>query len=173
MNNRIAVRALALLLAAVAIDAQATEAAPRTTATEAGATEKTASCILVSGSIAAVTRSEGETTLVQGNVTGTLAGSLVGRIGPTSAHADGALRAAVVDHLVMLDGAQLTTEDEVILTPVPRSPGVFHQRTTFNVVGGSGRFANASGTFMSHGEADTTRGTVVSIYEGRICGVAQ
>lgn len=42
----------------------------------------------------------------------------------------------------------------------------------YKVTGGAGRFAEATGTFENHREADINKGLVTLAYSGPICGVA-
>ncbi|HET9954794.1 MAG TPA: hypothetical protein VFQ61_09830 [Polyangiaceae bacterium] len=103
-------------------------------------------------------------------MTGTLSGAVQGIVGAATQTSDG-LEIQVEDHLVTDEGCVLQTADVVKLVPVPGLDNAFHQSTRFDIVSGTGKFVRANGSFMSHGEADLVRGTIVSRYEGRICGI--
>jgi hypothetical protein len=66
----------------------------------------------------------------------------------------------------------LQTTDTAVWIPIPEKPGIYHMSTQYKVAGGTGRFAEAKGTFENHGEVDTSRGLVTLSYGGQICGVA-
>jgi len=106
-----------------------------------------------------------------GPVTGTLAGATQATVLSQEAQDDGTIALGVTHDFVLDDRSSIKTEDEVIWTPVPGQDGVFHVQTTYTIVGGTGRFADAHGSFNNHGEAATGEGLVSLTYYGEICGV--
>lgn len=128
------------------------------------------SCISIGGTISAAMVGPAGSQAIVGSLTGTLSGAVQGIIGAATQTGDG-LEVQVEDHIVTDEGFVLQTADVVKLVPVPGLDNVFHQSTRFEVISGTGKFARANGSFTSHGEADLARGTIVSRYEGRICGM--
>jgi hypothetical protein len=123
------------------------------------------------GGLIAVTVVGGEPVRVLGTVTGALAGTTQATVRSQENRRDGTIRLAVTHDFVVEDRSSLTTEDEVIWTPIPDRAGVFAMQTRYRVVRGTGRFATARGEFQNQGEADTNRGLVTLTYFGEICGV--
>jgi len=132
-------------------------------------------CITIAGTISATVTSpaEAENTVVQGTVTGTLGGSVEATITSILPQEDGTLALELNHNFVTEEGFLLRTQDTAVLTPVEGLPGVFQQSTRYEIVGGTGRFARATGRFINHGETDLNRGLLTLRYEGEICKVAR
>ena len=63
----------------------------------------------------------------------------------------------------------LTTTDTGTLVPVPGLPSVFRMSVNYTITGGTGRFANATGSLQNHGEADLNTGLLTLTYSGQVC----
>lgn len=107
---------------------------------------------------------------IVGSVTGSLRGAVHGSASAPVPQPDGSLVLEVTDHFVTEEGFVLETLDQVTLIPVPGLAGVFHQTATYEIVAGAGKFSNAFGKFIGHGEVDTNRGQVTIRYGGEVCG---
>lgn len=127
-------------------------------------------CIPLGGAIS-VTVVGSDPVRVLGPVTGALAGSTQATVRSQEQRRDGTIRLAVAHDFVTDDRSSLSTEDEVIWTPIPGRAGVYAMQTRYRVVRGTGRFATAKGEFQNQGEADTKSGLVTLTYFGAICGV--
>lgn len=127
-------------------------------------------CLPISGGIN-VTVVDSDPLRVLGPVTGTLAGATQATVLSQEQQDDGTVRLEVTHDFVTDDRSLLTTEDVVIWTPVPGHEGVFRMQTIYTVVSGSGRFADAHGSFQNHGEVVAGEGLVTLSYGGEICGV--
>jgi hypothetical protein len=138
----------------------------------AGAQPKAKDCITIAGTISGTVSGSAPTTVV-GTVTGTLAGAVHATITSQTPQPDGSVKLELAHDFVTDEGALLSTTDKAKLTPVPGQPNVFQQGTTYDIQAGTGRFANAHGKFINHGEADLKRGLLTLRYEGLICGVAR
>jgi len=85
---------------------------------------------------------------------------------------DGSIVLALHHAFVNEAGDSLQTEDTGLLVPVPDSPGVFRMTVHYTITGGTGRFADATGTLDNHGEAilaGPLNGQLALRYSGRIC----
>jgi hypothetical protein len=133
---------------------------------------KAKDCITIAGTISG-TVTGSEPTTVQGTVTGTLAGSVHATITSLTPQSDGTIKLELTHDFVTDEGFLLSTQDRAKLIPVPGLANVFQQSTTYDIQSGTGRFANASGKFINHGETDLKRGLLTLRYEGQICGVAK
>ncbi len=127
-------------------------------------------CLPLSGGIN-VTVVSSEPLRVLGPVTGTLAGATQATVLSQEPQDDGTIRFGVTHDFVTDDRSSLTTNDVVTWTPVPGHEGVFRMQTTYTVVSGTGRFAEAHGSFQNHGEVVASKGLVTLTYFGEICGV--
>lgn len=127
-------------------------------------------CLPISGGIN-VTVVGGDPLRVLGPVTGTLAGATQATVLSQAQQDDGTIKLDVTHDFVTDDRSSLTTKDEVIWTPVPGHEGVFRMQTTYTIVSGTGRFAEAHGSFSNHGEVVAGKGLVTLTYGGEICGV--
>ncbi|QBQ53437.1 hypothetical protein [Nitrosococcus wardiae] len=123
------------------------------------------------------------------SISGAIAGSIVGPtsvLGTVTGSLQGATQATItkqekgedrvdleLKHIFVTKSRDtLQTRDKALWIPIPGRTGVYHMSTQYKVTGGTGRFAEATGTFKNHGEADTHRGLVTLAYSGQICGVA-
>lgn len=127
-------------------------------------------CLPISGGIN-VTVVDSDPLRVLGPVTGTLAGATQATVLSQTPQDDGTIKLDVTHDFVTDDRSSLTTKDVVIWTPVPGNDGVFRMQTTYTIVSGTGRFADAHGTFNNHGEVVAGEGLVTLSYGGEICGV--
>lgn len=127
-------------------------------------------CLPISGGIN-VTVVGSEPLRVLGPVTGTLAGATQATVLSQAQQGDGTIRLDVTHDFVTDDRSSLTTRDVVIWTPVSGHEGVFRMQTTYTIVSGTGRFAEAHGSFNNHGEVVAGEGLVTLSYGGEICGV--
>jgi hypothetical protein len=131
-----------------------------------------ADCIQIAGTISATQTSLPDQPLVvQGTVSGTLRGSVRAAIASQTPQNDGTVALVLAHQFVTEEGALIETQDTAVLTPVPKLDGVFQMATNYTVMRGTGRFANATGKFINHGETDLKRGLLSLSYEGEICGV--
>ncbi len=130
-------------------------------------------CVTISGTIAVtVTSAPGASqTTVVGTVLGTLQGSVSATVTDSQPQTDGTVLLKAVHSFVTNEGFLLQTVDTAKLTPVPGLANVFQLTTEYKVTKGTGRFANAKGTFTNHGEADLGKGLFSLRYDGKICGV--
>jgi hypothetical protein len=130
-------------------------------------------CVLIAGTIAATVTSlpDAPALVVQGPVTGTLRGSVRAQILSQMPRPDGTVALELTHTFVTDEGFLIETRDTATLTPIPGQANVFQMATQYTVTRGTGRFANATGGFINHGETDLARGLLSLAYEGRICGV--
>lgn len=136
----------------------------------AGSAQAQVTCLPISGGIN-VTVVGGDPLRVLGPVTGTLAGATQATVLGQTPQDDGTIKLDVTHDFVTDDRSSLTTKDVVIWTPVPGHEGVFRMQTTYTIVSGTGRFAEAHGSFTNHGEVVAGEGLVTLSYGGEICGV--
>jgi hypothetical protein len=126
-------------------------------------------CIQIGGTIAG---SIVEPTLVLGTVTGHF---LQGVTQATVTGQEESENKVKLDlkHIFVTDSRDtLQTTDKAVWIPIPEAGGVYHMSTQYRITGGTGRFAEAKGSFENHGEVDTNQGLVTLSYGGQICGVA-
>jgi hypothetical protein len=130
-------------------------------------TASESSCIDVSGTIAANLTGASQ---AQGTVTGDLAGSVTASFTATPRN-DGSIALALQHTFVTKRGDSLTTRDTGLLVPVPGATGVYRMTVQYDITGGTGRFAGATGTLRNHGEAilNSTPPQLTLRYSGRIC----
>jgi hypothetical protein len=128
------------------------------------------SCHEVSGSISAsvVTNPHVSTGLALGTVTGNLAGATMATFTATP-ESNGNLNLVLHHNFVTDSRDSLTTTDTGTLVPVPGLPGVFRMSVNYTITGGTGRFANATGSLQNHGEADLNTGLLTLTYSGQVC----
>ena len=133
------------------------------------------SCVTISGTISGtVTSAPGASqTTILGTVAGSLEGSVHATVTSLEPQPDGTIRLKLSHDFVTDEGFLLQTTDTAKLTPVPGLKNVYQQSTEYKVTGGTGRFAEAKGTFTNHGETDLGRGLLTLRYDGRVCGVAR
>ena len=129
--------------------------------------EARADCHTVRGSIAeARISAAGEPSRSLGTVTGVLNGAVTVVI--TSPPPD----VRSLDIFVTTAGDMLIATGIPTRTPVPGQPGEFIVHVELTVIGGSGRYAEATGTLIFDGWSHT--GTVPSttdlVYKGTVCG---
>jgi hypothetical protein len=73
-----------------------------------------------------------------------------------------------LEHVIVTEtGDMLMTTDEATLMPVDE--GVFFMQQTQTIVGGTGRYAEATGTLTEFGAVDMGTGQGVLRYTGEIC----
>jgi len=127
-------------------------------------------CRQVSGSIAAsvVANPNVSVGLALGPVTGGLAGATMATF--TATAGSGGNLALVLHHNFVTDSRDsLTTSDTGTLVPVPGLPGIYRMSVDYTITGGTGRFANATGSLRNHGEADLNSGLLTLTYSGQVC----
>jgi len=125
-------------------------------------------CTAVSGTIAASVVG-GDPVTVLGTVSGDLAGATRAIVTSQQNGAEGTVELGLAHDFATDDRSTLKTNDKAVWTPIAGSPGVFHMATKYEVVGGTGRFAGASGQMINQGIADTNTGLVTLSYSGKIC----
>ena len=128
------------------------------------------SCRQVSGSISAnvVTNTNVSTGLALGTVTGGLAGATMATF-TVSAGSGGNLNLVLHHNFVTDSRNALNTNDTGILVPVPGLSNIYRMSVSYTIAGGTGRFANATGTLQNHGEADLNTGLLTLTYSGQVC----
>lgn len=90
----------------------------------------------------------------------------------------GAQHWTLVHYFVDDDGDAFWTEDRAVCTPVGNDPALCRVNDVMTVVGGTGKFANASGRLLNHGLATITDptfstspyGSLTGRLHGRLCG---
>ena len=123
------------------------------------------SCTKVSGGIVATVPTSDS---ALGAVTGDLEGGVRATFSATP-QSDGSVT-LTLHHLFVTEGGDtLQTVDVGTLTPVAGMPGVFRMAVSYTIIGGSGKFAGATGTLANHGEADLTNGQLTLRYKGTVC----
>ena len=127
-------------------------------------------CRLVSGSISAsvIANPNVSTGLALGTVTGSLAGATVATF-TVSAGSGGNLNLMLHHNFVTDSRDSLTTTDTGTLVPVPGLPDIYRMSVNYTITGGTGRFANATGSLRNHGEADLNSGLLTLSYSGQVC----
>ncbi len=76
----------------------------------------------------------------------------------------------LVHYFVDADGNAFWTEDEAVCEPVNGDPTACHVEDVMTVVGGTGTFANASGTLVNKGTATITDPTFQTTPFGSVTG---
>jgi hypothetical protein len=113
---------------------------------------------------------------VLGNVDGVLNGAETSFLTSSTPDADGVLNATSFDVFVTNGGDMLTATCANTLTPVPgKPPGDSRENATLTITGGSGKYAEATGTITLEGRARNIFGgpgvgTFNLIYRGSVCG---
>jgi hypothetical protein len=107
-----------------------------------------------------------ETTAVAA-LTGDLNGAVRGVILENAANENGTLELTLEHAITTEAGDLLLPSDQATLTPVMESMFFMHQDQT--IVGGSGKFANATGSLEEFGAVDMAAGLGVLRYSGEIC----
>ena len=125
-------------------------------------------CSNVAGSIEA-TVVGGDPVNVLGIVSGDLAGAVRAVITSQADGENGTVLLGLSHDFVTDDQALLKTNDKAIWTPVPGNAGVFHMATSYEIVGGSGKYDGASGSLQNNGTADTNTGLLTLRYSGQVC----
>lgn len=125
-----------------------------------------AGCENVSGTITA--HFTGPTT-IEGTVTGGLEGAVSAVILDIRPSGQGALHVQLQHTFVTVDGDELFTMDQAVLSPV--APPLYRMNTRYTIVGGTGAFEMATGFLLNHGEVDLESGSVSLSYHGRICDI--
>jgi hypothetical protein len=72
----------------------------------------------------------------------------------------------MIETLTAANGDTLTLRCDQ--TATPKKPGVLHGVDTWTVIGGTGRFANASGSGTGTTDADLNKGTFTKMMSGSI-----
>ena len=130
------------------------------------AVEARADCYTVSGSIA-------ETSIPSNDPFGRLLGTVTGVLnGASTVFITSLTPVRSYDVFLTTAGDVLIATGVPTRTPVPGEPGEFISHVDLTVVGGSGKYAEATGTMTFDGVSHT--GTVPRtadlIYTGRVCG---
>jgi hypothetical protein len=134
--------------------------------------ESSQGCRYVEGAISAQILPDG---FFAGTALGTVTGGLRGATTAqftADPQPDGSIVLALHHAFVNEAGDSLQTEDAGLLVPVPNSPGVFRMTVQYTITGGTGRFADATGTLDNHGEAilaGPLNGQLTLRYSGQIC----
>ena len=126
------------------------------------------SCMPVSGTIAA-TVVGGDPVTVLGTVDGDLAGATMAIVSSQAEGDEGRILLGLGHAFVTFDRGTLQTKDSATWTPIPGFAGLFHMSTSYEITGGSGSFAGATGHLINDGVADTNTGQVTLRYEGEVC----
>ncbi len=125
-------------------------------------------CKAVSGAIAASPILSRIPATVLGTVTGDLKGAVAALVTSPLPVPDGGT--FTLQHTFLTDARDsLFTEDTALWVPVPGANNIFRMTTQYTIVGGTGKFANATGSLENHGEVDLNRGQLTLGYSGQIC----
>lgn len=111
----------------------------------------------------------GEPVNVLGSVSGGLAGATRAVLTGRTEGENGTVDLTLTHDFVTADRSTLQTKDTAVWTPVPGRTGVYHMATDYQITGGTGAYAGATGTLRNEGIADTTTGLVTLRYEGEVC----
>lgn len=111
----------------------------------------------------------GEPVNVLGRVSGDLAGATRAVLTGQTEGENGTVDLTLTHDFVTEDRSTLQTEDTATWTPVPGQTGVFHMATDYQITGGTGAYAGATGSLRNEGIADTNTGLVTLRYEGEVC----
>jgi hypothetical protein len=123
-------------------------------------------CKAVSGSISASPILSRIPATVLGTVTGDLRGAVAALVTSPLPVPDGG--SFTLQHTFLTEARDsLFTEDTAQWVLVDN--GVFRMTTQYTIVGGTGKFANASGQLENHGEVDLNRGQLTLGYSGQVC----
>lgn len=125
-------------------------------------------CSAVAGSIEA-TVIGGDPVNVLGVVSGDLAGAVRAVITSQAEGENGTVLLGLSHDFVTNDHASLKTNDKAVWTPVPDHPGVFYMTTSYEIVGGTGKYDGATGSLQNSGTADTNTGLLTLRYSGQVC----
>lgn len=106
--------------------------------------------------------------------TGTISGDLNGAIsvvvgegGPAGADGHGALHYSLAHTITTADGS-IFTQDEGAFGAIG-APTLYKANVRYTIVGGTGRYAGASGMLRSHGFVDFGAGRITLRIAGRVC----
>jgi large exoprotein involved in heme utilization and adhesion len=100
-------------------------------------------------------------------LSGDLSGAVRGVIEESSVADDGTMTMQLAHTIVTSSGDLLLTTDAATLTPVTGT--LFLMQQTQTLVGGSGTYANVTGTLEEFGAVDFGTGQGVLRYSGEIC----
>ena len=111
---------------------------------------------------------------VDANTTlGTVTGDLKGAVAATIleiAPGDNGTTVFTVQHHIVTESGDTLSVDKARATAVMVAPGLFAVVSyPVTIVGGTGRFAGASGGFDNIGEVDLNTGQTTFRYRGRLC----
>lgn len=131
--------------------------------------DKSQQCKSVSGSISAniVQNPNVSTGLALGTVTGDLQGSTMATF--TTSERDGNIDLTLHHNFASDARDTLSTSDTGVLIPVPGLTGIYRMSVHYEITGGAGKFANASGFLNNHGEAGLVNGLLTLTYSGMVC----
>ena len=139
-----------------------------TTSPRAGASLKggqSASCQNISGTIAAAFVSP---TKVEGTIAGSVQGQAFATIDEITPSGNGALH-VLLRHRYAVQGGDVLTSDVGVLAPI--DPPLYRFNNRLTVVGGTGIYADATGTIHGHGTVNLATGAIDLRYHGRVCGI--
>jgi hypothetical protein len=108
-----------------------------------------------------------------GVVSGDLSAAIRGTTLSQSNGANGAIVQKLAHVLILTGGGRINTnDDDSVLTPVPGQTNQVHVALKHKIVGGTGQYANATGSLDSVGAADFATGALVLRYSGKVCAGA-
>ena len=124
-----------------------------------------ASCQNIRGTIAAAFVSATE---IEGTIAGSVEGLAFATIDRITPSGNGALH-VLLRHRYAVQGGDVLTSDIGVLAPI--DPPLYRFNNRLTVVGGTGVYANATGTIHGHGTVNLATGAIDLRYNGRVCGI--
>ena len=105
-------------------------------------------------------------TQIQGTITGSVEGAAFATVDQLTQSGNGAYHVLLRHRYVTVSGEVWTT-DAGVLTPI--DPPLFRFNNRLTVVGGTGVYANATGSIQAHGTV-ILGGAIELRYHGHVCG---